>query len=545
MDKLWTKINENSSYLYILGLVIAFLYLGHLGMYPLFNPDEGRYAEIPREMLATGNFITPHLNGVEYFEKPALQYWFNALFMAIFGENEFAVRLFPALTALGGIYCTYVLGKKMFDKATGILAALMVATSFLYLVIGSLNILDMAIAFFLTAALTTYYFYGRTMKKAYLYWVYIFMGLGLLTKGLIGIVLVGGIVYCYLLLTRQWKLMLKNISLPGILLFLAVVFPWFYLVCKANPDFFQFFFIHEHFQRYLTKVHNRYEPFYFFVPCIIFGIMPWTGFLLSWRKKLCRQWSVQGRDYLYLILWSGLIFIFFSISDSKLVPYIVPCIPPLAILLADCILKGGRLKLPMMINTLLGLIFGIALIFAGIKFTNYGASPELVLPMSLVLILGNLFILVKIYRGEPLEKILSYFVVFALLFSFATWPLINGMAQYRTGKAVAAAVTQRLAPGDTVIMYKDYLQDLPFYTKQRIMLYNYTGELEFGSKHKSGEGWFIDDETLQRQWADKPVILVVPNKKFKEAQLQLHLSQTADDIQVVGKYTVIKKKTAP
>ena len=130
--------------------VICVLYIWHLGFYPLINPDEGRYAEIPREMLASGNFITPHLNGVEYFEKPALQYWITAVFMLIFGQNEFAARLFPALCALGGIFCTYYLGWKMFDRRTGFLAMTVVATSFLYFVIGSLNILDMAVSFFIT-----------------------------------------------------------------------------------------------------------------------------------------------------------------------------------------------------------------------------------------------------------------------------------------------------------------------------------------------------------------------------------------------------------
>ena len=123
----------------------------------MINPDEGRYAEIPREMLANKNFITPYLNGVEYFEKPALQYWITAFFMYIFGENEFAVRLFPALCALGGIYLTGYLATKMFNRQTGFLASIIIGSSFLYLIIGSLNILDMAISFFITLSMVSYY----------------------------------------------------------------------------------------------------------------------------------------------------------------------------------------------------------------------------------------------------------------------------------------------------------------------------------------------------------------------------------------------------
>ena len=245
----------------IVSAVLSILYLGHLGAYPLINPDEGRYAEIPREMLFSGNFITPHLNGVEYFEKPALQYWFTALSMFIFGENEFAVRLFPALCALGGIFCTGILGKEMFNRKVGYLSSVILATSFLYFVIGSLNILDMGVSFFITLALTAFYKFSVSQKKLWLYLVYVAMALGTLTKGLVAIVLTGAVIFMYAICTKQFKLLAKSLSIVGLILFLAITIPWFYLVCRDNPDFFYFFFIQEHFLRYLTKMHDRYQPF--------------------------------------------------------------------------------------------------------------------------------------------------------------------------------------------------------------------------------------------------------------------------------------------
>ena len=139
-SKLFDLNNIDKTSIITISIILAILYLWHLGLYPLINPDEGRYAEIPREMLASGNFITPHLNGVEYFEKPALQYWVTAFFMYIFGENEFSVRLFPALCALGQIATTAYLAKKMFNRTTAFIASIILGSSFLYLIIGSLNI---------------------------------------------------------------------------------------------------------------------------------------------------------------------------------------------------------------------------------------------------------------------------------------------------------------------------------------------------------------------------------------------------------------------
>ena len=146
-------------------LAVFYLYLAHLGSYHLMDPDEGRYHEIPREMLLTGDFITPHLNGVEYFEKPALQYWATAIIMKIFGVTEFAGRVFPALSAIGCVGLTFCLGSMMYTRRVGLLAAAVLATSCLNLIVASINILDMALTFFMTGCMVSFYAFERTEKK--------------------------------------------------------------------------------------------------------------------------------------------------------------------------------------------------------------------------------------------------------------------------------------------------------------------------------------------------------------------------------------------
>ena len=529
-SKLFDLNNIDKTSIITISIILAILYLWHLGLYPLINPDEGRYAEIPREMLASGNFITPHLNGVEYFEKPALQYWVTAFFMYIFGENEFSVRLFPALCALGQIATTAYLAKKMFNRTTAFIASIILGSSFLYLIIGSLNILDMAISFFITISMTAFYQFSITLQKKYIYLFYVSIALGTLTKGLIAIVLTFGIVFIYALLTKNFKLIFKTFSPVGILIFLAICVPWFYLVCRNNPDFFYFFFIHEHFLRYLTTTHHRYQPFYFFIPCIILGIFPWTGFffscLLSKSPKKTWHKFLHNPDrfkFIYLCLWFCLIFIFYSLSDSKLVPYILPCLIPLSILIAyhlqQIFYQPKKIGIALIINAIISALIIIALIITAIK-SDFISLQEFIFSGSfiiLVLIIFNLISLITWYKYKNLKQLLSIHIITAILFSFSLQPVITQVAQHRTGKDIAETINTLKTDDTLIIMYKDYIQDIPFYTKSRVAIYDYLGELDFGAKHPSGQGWFLDKEQLLTIWAQNPhAILVVPKKHQKD-----------------------------
>lgn len=351
-------------------LAIFYLYLAHLGSYHLMDPDEGRYNQIPREMLLSGDFITPHLNGVEYFEKPAFQYWFTAIMMKIFGVTEFAGRILPALSAIGCIGLAGFLGTMMYSHKVGLLASAILATSCLNLIVASINILDMALTLFMTACMVFFYAFERTEKKKWLIAFYVAMGFGVLTKGLVAIILPFGILFWYTILTKRPHLFFKLFYLPGILAFLIVTVPWFYLVCQANHDFFYFFFIREHFLRFTTKMHDRFQPWWFFMPFVIIGMLPWTGFLLSLFSKkgiIRKTTSLRNRfDIIFLLLWFFVIFIFYSISDSKLVPYIMPCWMPLAILIAASIKRfedeNSWLGHSFLINNILCLAFVGALV---------------------------------------------------------------------------------------------------------------------------------------------------------------------------------------
>src|SRR5512147_466528 len=217
-----------------LALVIGVFFCFMLGNRPLSVPDEGRYVEIPREMAVTGDYLTPRLNGVKYFEKPVLFYWLESLSIWLFGLDEFTLRLWPALLALAGCLAVYGAGRRLYGREAGILAAVVLATSGLYYALSRLIILDMPVTVLLTIALLVFLVGTHEpagWRRRVLLWAfYAFMALAVLTKGLIGIFIPAMVIGAWILLLGEWRL-LKAIELPsGLALFLLIAVPWHVLV---------------------------------------------------------------------------------------------------------------------------------------------------------------------------------------------------------------------------------------------------------------------------------------------------------------------------
>ncbi|MBI3569665.1 MAG: glycosyltransferase family 39 protein, partial [Gammaproteobacteria bacterium] len=336
----------------LLTLLLAVFFGFELGSRALWHPDEGRYSEIPRAMVASGDYVTPRLNGVKYFEKPVLFYWMQAGSIKLFGVNEWALRLWPALLALAGCLAVYGAGRKLFGRRAGLIAAIVLATSPLYYLLARIITLDMAVSVLLTGALLSFLLGvreppGRTCSL-YLYAFYALCAAATLIKGLIGIVIPAMVIGAWIVLLWDWRL-LRAIHLPtGLLLFFALAAPWHVLAARANPEFAQFYFIHEHFQRYLTTVHMRYQPWWFFMPVLVLGMLPWIGLLFPALRDAWAGWRArhERREELFLLLWAGLVFAFFSVSSSKLIPYILPMLPPLALLLGRYLAPAGPAPAP-------------------------------------------------------------------------------------------------------------------------------------------------------------------------------------------------------
>ena len=320
----------------ILFFIPLLLYVMLLPFAPLMEPDEGRYSAIPSAMNATGDYVTPRLKQAVYFEKPPLAYWATAIAFKVFGENEFSSRLFAALCAWGCILLTYRMGLFFHDTRTGLYAAAVLTTFLYHATIGRINILDMPIAFFVCMAIWSGFRYlaSTERRKIRLVLLYVFCALAFLIKGLIGIVFPFGVVIVWLIISRRWRDSFSLFSPFGILFFAAITMPWLVLVQKANPDFFRFFFIQEHLLRYATRMHDHYQPFYYYLPIILAGTLPWCAFLPEVLRDIRRNAGIifSGVEKRFLLVWICLILIFFSISSSKLIPYIAPIFLPIALI---------------------------------------------------------------------------------------------------------------------------------------------------------------------------------------------------------------------
>jgi 4-amino-4-deoxy-L-arabinose transferase-like glycosyltransferase len=327
----------------LLGALLAVAWFAGLGMRGLFMPDEGRYAEIPREMLVSGDWLTPRLNGLKYFEKPPLQYWATAAAYAAFGESDWTARLWPALTGFAGILVLALAASRMWSFRIGVLAGVVLGTSAGYFLAGQFVTLDMGLTFLLTCALLSFLVAQREeaedrQRRSWMMLAWAALGVGVLSKGLVALALPAMAVAGYVLSTRRAVVLMRLHMFTGGLLMLLIAAPWFVLVQEKNPEFFQFFFIREHFQRFATEAHQRPGPWWYFLPVGLLGMMPWTPAVVSALtgiKSLFR--SPRGTNFdaeRFLLIWVLVIFVFFSISKSKLPGYVLPAFPALALLAA-------------------------------------------------------------------------------------------------------------------------------------------------------------------------------------------------------------------
>ena len=311
------------------------VYILPLGVLPMVIPDETRYAEISREMLDSGDWIVPRLDGLRYFEKPVLGYWVHALSIKLFGENAFAIRLPSALTTgLSALLIFSLVRKFGGGRLIGLLASAVFLTCVEVFVVGVFCVLDGLFSLFVTAAIISFYFAYVTEnakeKKIYLALFGIGCGLAFLTKGFIAFTLPFVTIVPFLLWYRQINGLWKLVWIP-ILTAVLVTLPWSVMIYLRENDFWRYFFWEEHVRRFFSTDAQHAEPFWFFIPVLAGGALPWTAVLpviVTGLKKTQRKDPFLR----FALCWLIFPFLFFSISRGKLGTYILPCFPPVAIL---------------------------------------------------------------------------------------------------------------------------------------------------------------------------------------------------------------------
>ncbi|MFS2016930.1 glycosyltransferase family 39 protein [Massilia sp. CT11-108] len=489
-------LHRNKTLTWTLLIVFAAVLLYALGARTLVPPDEGRYAEMAREMFASGDWITTRLNGIKYFEKPPLQTWMNALSFTLFGLGDWQARLWTGLCGLLGVVLTGVAGTRVFGARIGFYAALVLGSSFYWVACSQIDSLDMGLSGMMTVALCALLIAQRddasgSERRNWMLVCWAGMALSVLSKGLIGLVLPGGVLVFYTIFSRDWAIWKRLHIVKGLILFFLIATPWFVLVGLKNPEQPHFFFVHEHFDRFLKKEHHREAAWYIFFVLLAAGSVPWVGVLVQSLIGAARRdgETTKFRPRLMLLVWVAFITLFFTKSNSKLPGYILPVFPAVALLVAvylDAGTRRGRM-VTAALTALLGVGFLVTVPFM-LKFAKhagedvlYAAYQPWVLAAGLVLLIGGCLAL--LYARQMLRDL---FVVVLAIAGFAGTQLLlvgfEPIGQVRAGVNLLPALKAAGAANPAVKVYSVgiYEQSLTFYLGRPVTLVDYRDEFDFG-----------------------------------------------------------------
>ena len=475
-------------------LMLAVAWCATLGWRPLFEPDEGRYAEIPREMQASGDWVTPHLDGFKYFEKPALQYWATAAVYSVFGAHEWTSRLWSCALALLCIPLTFLFARRLYgSESAGVAAAAALTVNPYFAVVGQLNLLDSGLCFFLTGSLFAFLTAreapsGSPAERRWMILAALSMALAVLSKGPVALVLAGATVLIHALVTRsvrplhRWHL---PVTVP---VFLVVCVPWFIAVSLRNPEFPRFFFIHEHFARYLTDVHERVEPWWFFIPCVLLATVPWLNSSIRLVRTFTRSPVSDPHHSVtwFLAIFCAVVLVFFSASHSKLLPYVLPMMPALAVLLAPHI--ALRPEAPVRAAWVAAAI--VAILGAGMCISAIHAGHG---PARSMVIWVALAASIAVAAASVSSRLASAWVPAALGSILSLQALMMAYVSFppaQSSRDLLMKVSPLIGPQTQLFSINQYRQSIPPYLGRKVRLVQYEGELEFGIEHGNG-GEFI------------------------------------------------------
>jgi 4-amino-4-deoxy-L-arabinose transferase-like glycosyltransferase len=497
-------------YLLLFVLIFIAFYYG-MGSYPLENMNEGLYGETPREMLAMGSYIIPHVNYVPYLEKPPLLYWLIAVSYSIFGISAFSARLIPALSATVICLGLFFFAKALNRVKVGWLAAMILASSIGFILIERVLIFDMLLTACFTLSLLFFYLWYEKNFRFYLCLFYLFCGLAFMSKGLLALLLIPAITGIFILTEKNSKQkLLALLDWPGILLLIITIIPWVALAAWQQPHFLSDFFFNEQAARFFNRrfpMDYHTGPIYFYLPWLVLYLLPWSIFFPILFRKNTSTLLRPLRKFLWL--WFGLPLIFFSLSQAKGNYYMVVGVPPLALLLGIKFDEYFRLKKTKVLSTVLSVLLITTLLLLA-SFTLAPFIPafqqfllQLSLPPHWEAAVWEMTLWILIYLIGAL-LVIRYSPSPTTLFSLIAGLIIPVIILYLADKQglqdqrSAATIAEFIQTHDNqrpVYLYRDYekISSLLFYLQRRLPLIDSRSEdLYFGARTPQAVGWFID-----------------------------------------------------
>jgi 4-amino-4-deoxy-L-arabinose transferase-like glycosyltransferase len=523
---------------------IAALYFARLGGTAFWDPDEGRYASVAAAMARSGDWIVPRLGGYPYLEKPPLLYWATAASFRLFGFSEWAGRLPIALLALTGIGAVFVLGRRTVDRGTGLAAAATLAVSPGYFAMGRLLTTDMLLCCSMTVALAAFFLASETgSPRAYLaFWAA--SAAATLAKGPVGLALTVAVAVAYALVSRQWRVLVEMRWIAGAVLVAVLVVPWFVAVQMRHPEFLEFFVVRQHLERFLSSQAEHRESLLFFVPVFLGGFFPWWIYLPA---AVGRDGRGEGerRLSLFLWIWAGAILVFFSVSSGKLMSYILPALPPMALLAGrawSAFLLGmrGRGFAASMRTGVAVCAAGMALLAAAFRFgiprwvEHQGRIPLgdvawIALALSVALAAGAVSLWWLAWKDRRPAALLATCVVQVVVFLLVL-AAAKAVEPHRSPKAIAEALRTRLGPGDRVAEYRILQPSLEYYLGRPPIQIGMLGELSFGASIEPDPARFIEDPAGLVKLMESPGAVYCLAEHVDVPEIERHLGMKVSPV---------------
>lgn len=527
-----------------------------LGTAALFEPDEGRNAEKAREILLLNDWVTPHEDFFPVLDKPMFFYWLIAISYKAFGINEWAARLASVLAALGCFVLVSRFTRIRWGPWEALWSGLILISGVEFFILSRVVIFDMSLTFCITLALYSFFEAAHTdetmRRRIYCALMYVGLAAGTLIKGLVGLLIPGLVIFFYLLIANRWSILRSVYLIPGALLFLALVAPWYLLAEARNPGFLRYYLWDEHFGRFATGSFDRKQPWYFFLVVLAVGFLPWSVLLPSVIK---RNWSQSLDDRrIFLLSWSIVPLIFFSLSSSKLAHYILPIFPALSILTGTTIAgmfqnRGYDVKRPLrwfwvlqsvnILYLILGLIWP-AILPARIRDTLTPMAWSIAgYAIICLVILSSLRWAKAAKLWQSQSTVFAVHAVGAFIFLVLLTQIMVAVSPDRSAEKIASAVAAHTDPETKVVLYDTYLTGMPFYlhaqrpvwivthaNKKKTVLGNfYVATDRAWPDTRWGKALFDLDE-FREVWErkDTPLLIIVKQKNISRMENEIGAS---------------------
>lgn len=461
----------------LLWALVLISYVRMIGSVALIDPDEGRNAEVAREMAESGDFVVPHLNGLPYLDKPVLLFAASALSMRVLGVNELAARYPSLIFSLGTVALITAFGWIRFGRETGLVAGMMLASSPLVLFFAGVVIFDATMMFWVSCATIAFHLALERGHGGWRLAGWAAVGFAVLTKGPVGLVLPMLIGLGEALAYR--RPMSRLFSWSGLAIFVLLVGPWFLAVSLRHPEFPHYAFVRETFQRVATDSMRRTGPFYYFLPILLAGVFPWVAVLLAGARRLVDFWRQRAKhasDEVFLLLWAILPTVFFSISQSKRAGYILPVIPALALLGARILqVSPGSLRVAVLIAAPLTAGAGFVLLFAGESAAalireapGVGEEVRAIAPWLGAGLIGTagLALFGLRWRGVALAGL----ALMPLVVVLGSESAIVALGERRSARDLALTIQEATQGHGSVIGVGAYPSSLAFYLRKTVLL---------------------------------------------------------------------------